>query len=91
MKQLWEKRKIEELEESYKNSRSFFRIANEIKSTFQPKAKMMKNSNNQIFSGEEVIVTEFKNICQELQNYLDRYDIYSSVEQKMETPSSIYV
>jgi hypothetical protein len=86
-KREWEKQRIEEMEESYKDSNRFLRKANEIRKPYKPKSSIIKNEYNELVTDEQAIAEEFKRFFQEILNQLEiedqgqDNDIFTTVEQ----------
>lgn len=54
------------MEKSNKDSRMFFRKANEIRKLYKPKTAIMKNKNNELIRDEQSIVEEVIKAFQEM-------------------------
>ncbi|KAL4091582.1 hypothetical protein QTP88_026249 [Uroleucon formosanum] len=82
-----EKQRIEMMEESYKDSKTFFRKANEIRKPYKPKYLIIKNEYNELITDEQVISEEFKKFFQEMLNppkiedQGQDNDVFTTVEQ----------
>lgn len=75
------------MEESYKDSKMFFRKANEIRKPYKPKSSIIKNEYNELITDEQAIAEEFKKIFQEMLNQPEIEDqgqdngVFTIVEQ----------
>jgi len=54
------------MEEPYKDSKMFYRKANEIRKPYKPKTAIIKNENNELIIDEKSIAEEFKRVFQEM-------------------------
>jgi len=86
-KREWEKQRIEVMEKSYKDSKMFFRKANEIRKTYKPKSAIMKNENNELITDEQSIAEKFKRVFQvmldqpEIEDQGQNNTVFITVEQ----------
>lgn len=54
------------MEESYKDSKIFFRKANKIRKPYKPKSAITKNENIKLITDEQSIAEELKGVFQEM-------------------------
>ncbi|CAI6353270.1 unnamed protein product [Macrosiphum euphorbiae] len=62
-KRIWEKPRIETIENSYKNNtKLFFEKANEVKNGFIPRSSIMKEDKGTLVSDKEEVTKEYKKV-----------------------------
>jgi Ser-tRNA(Ala) deacylase AlaX len=90
---MWEKARIETIENSYKNNtKLFFEKSNEIKNGFKPRSTIMKDDEGTLITNKEKVTKEFKKVFKEMLNVSTRTETSDDniviVEQYLEEPSS---
>lgn len=75
------------MEESYKDSKMFFKKSNEIRKPYKPKSSIIKNEYNELITDKQAIAEEFKRFFQEMLNQPEiedqgqDNDVFTTVEQ----------
>ncbi|KAL4141595.1 hypothetical protein QTP88_004211 [Uroleucon formosanum] len=68
-KRMWEKTRIETIENSYKsNTKLFFEKANEVKNGFKPRSTIMKDDQGTLITDKEEVTREFKKVFEQMLN-----------------------
>jgi|UniRef100_A0A2S2R9E9 hypothetical protein len=90
-KRMWEKARIETIENSYKNSiKLFFGRANDIKNGFKPRSTIMKDDERNLITVRKEVTKEFKKVFEKILNVSTQTetnnDDVTTIDQYLEDP-----